>query len=76
MFVGTFMLYLAANMQVVLEISLNVILFIFNTNIMFSGLGLSNDFVTLVIFRGLQAAGSAATISIGIYLIISMYKSV
>lgn len=70
------MLYLAANMQVVLEISLNVILFIFNTNIMFSGLGLSNDFVTLVIFRGLQAAGSAATISIGIYLIISMYKSV
>lgn len=29
------------------------------------GLGLSKSFVAMMVFRGLQAAGSAATISIG-----------
>ena len=29
------------------------------------GLAFSNNFVTLTIFRGIQAAGSAATISVG-----------
>jgi MFS family permease len=29
------------------------------------GLALSNSFVALTVFRGIQAAGSAATISIG-----------
>jgi MFS family permease len=29
------------------------------------GLGLSNNFTTLMVFRGIQAAGNAATISIG-----------
>lgn len=29
------------------------------------GLAFSNDFISLMVFRGIQAAGSAATISIG-----------
>jgi len=29
------------------------------------GLAFSNNFVTLMVFRGIQAAGSAATISVG-----------
>jgi MFS family permease len=29
------------------------------------GLAFSNNFFTLIVFRGIQAAGSAATISVG-----------
>lgn len=40
-----------------------------------SGLGLSNSFIALVVLRGLQAAGSAATISIGNFPIALKYDS-
>ena len=33
-----------------------------------SGLAFSNNFAALMVFRGLQAAGSSATISIGMAL--------
>jgi MFS family permease len=37
------------------------------------GLGFSNSFAALMVFRGIQAAGSAATISVG-ELVLSYFR--
>jgi hypothetical protein len=57
---------LVSNLTRVLGNSINVTIGTFAVYLLANvGLGFSNSFTALMVFRGIQAAGSAATISVG-----------